>query len=273
MTDPTDMNDPADMTEPRRVALVTGAGRGLGAAVVHRLAADGYGVLAVDWCAGPAAAPYPMPTVDDLAAVAAGHDEVQPVVADVRDPQALQAAVGQAVARWGRLDVAVTAAAVVAGGHPQWSTPSAELDLVWQVDALGVWHTAPACVPAMLAGPDPAGCRFVAVTSTAGTHGLFGLAAYTMAKHAVVGLVRALAADLAGTGVTAVAVAPGSMRTAMLARTAQLYDVEVDELIAHQALRRVLEPEEVAAVVALCCSRDGAVLDGGVVAADGGFGR
>ena len=64
--------------------------------------------------------------------------------------------------------------------------------------------------------------------------------------------------------VTAGAVAPGSMGTAMRARTAQLYGVEVDELIAHQALRRVLEPEEVAAVVALCCSRDGAVLDGGV---------
>ncbi len=255
-----------------RVALVTGAARGIGAAVVHRLAADGWAVVALDACAGPDASPYPQASPADLEAVAAGYEHVVSVVGDARDPAALRGAVDAALARWGRLDAAVAGAAVVAGGQPLWETPVEVLDLLLDADVRTVWHTAAAAVPAMLAGPDPAGCRFVALASAAGSHGLFHLAAYTAAKHAVVGLVRGLAADLVGTGVTAVAVSPGSTATAMLDQTAALYGTTVDDLAEHQLLRRVLDPDEVAATVAFCCSREGAVLHGGVVAADGGFG-
>ncbi|SDT10896.1 SDR family mycofactocin-dependent oxidoreductase [Nocardioides scoriae] len=259
-----------------RVALVTGAARGIGAATTHRLAAEGYAVLALDACAGPDAGPghaaYPLPGVADLERVAAAYPEVEAVVADVRDRAALERAVARAVERWGRLDVAVACAGVVAGGRPLWETPDAELDLLWEVDAKGVWHTAAAAVPAMLAGPDPAGARFVAVASAAGAHGLFRMAAYNAAKHAVVGIVRGLAADLVGTGVTAVAVSPGSTDTAMLRATAELYDATTDDLAAHQLLRRPLRPEELAETIAFCCSPAGAALNGSVVSADGGFG-
>ncbi len=261
------------MSTPGRVALVTGAARGIGAAVVRRLAEDGYAVLALDWCAGPDATPYPMPSRADLEAVVAGHEHVEAFVADVRDRPSLEAAVAAATDRWGRLDAVVAAAAVMAGGQPLWVTPDPELELLWQVDARGIWHTAAAAVPAMLAGPDPSGCRFVAIASAAGSHGLFRLAGYTMVKHAVVGLVKGLAADLVGTGVTAVAVSPGSTRTAMLDQTAALYpDADVDELAARQLLQRPLSPEEIAATVAFCCSREGAAVNGSVVHADGGFG-
>lgn len=257
---------------PHRVALVTGAARGIGAAVVHRLAADGYGVLAVDGCAGPDADPYPMPTETDLEAVASGWDEVATFVADVRDREALGAAVAAARQRWGRLDVAVAAAAVITGGKPLWETPVEELDLLWDVDAKGVWNTAAAAVPAMLAGPNPHGCRFVAIASAAAGQGLFHLSAYTAVKHAVVGMVRGLAADLVATGVTAVAVSPGATDTTMLRQTAALYpDATTADLVAHQLLRRPLTPGEIAATVAFCCSPEGAVLNGGVVQADGGF--
>lgn len=257
-----------------RVALVTGAARGMGAATALRLAEEGYDVLALDACAGPTAHPYPMPTVDDLESVAAdprAGGRVVTRVADVRDPAAVADAVVDAVERWGRLDAAVAAAGIVAGGQPLWETPTDQLDLLWQVDALGVWHTAAAAVPAMLAGPDPSGGRFVAIASAAGGRGLFHLAAYNAAKHAVVGMVRGLAADLVGTGVTAVAVSPGSTRTPMLEQTAALYDTDVAALADHQLLRRPLEPEELAATIAFCCSPAGAVLHGGVVHADGGF--
>jgi NAD(P)-dependent dehydrogenase (short-subunit alcohol dehydrogenase family) len=124
----------------------------------------------------------------------------------------------------------------------------------------------------MLDGPDPSGCRFVAVASAAGTYGLFNLAAYTTAKHAVVGLAKGLAADLVATGVTAVAVSPGSTRTDMLQATADLYGVPDPAVFAsNQLLRRLLEPDEVAATIAFCCSVEGGVLNGGVVHADGGF--
>lgn len=255
-----------------RVALVTGAARGMGAATVRRLASDGYAVVALDACAGPAAAPYPMPTPDDLAAVVDGVPDAEAVVADVRDRAALDAAVAGAVERWGRLDVAVAAAGIVAGGAPLWETPDEVLDQLWAVDARGVWNTAAAAIPAMLAGPDPSGCRFVAVASAAATHGLFRLAAYNAAKHAVVGIVRGLAADLAGTGITAVAVSPGATATPMLRATADLYpDADEGDLVGHQLLGRPLESDELAATIAFCCSREGAVLNGSVVAADGGF--
>lgn len=258
------------MTRP--CALVTGAAGGMGSAIVRRLADEGYSVQAVDWCAGPSADPYPMPAPEDLAAVAAGREHVLTQEADVRDPSQLRSAVDAAVEHWGRLDVVVAAAAVIGGGKSLWKTPPAELALLWEIDAVGVFNTAVATVPTLLASPDPSRCRFVAIASTVGSYGVFGLAAYTMVKHAVVGLVKGLAADLAGTGVTATAVSPGATRTPMLAQTAALYpDIDINDLSARQLLGRPLEPEEIAATVAFCCSREGAVVNGHVVHADGGL--
>lgn len=257
----------------RRVALVTGAARGIGAASVRRLATDGYAVVALDWCDGvdPSPVDYPLPRPADLERLSDEYEAVLPVIGDVREPQQLADAVGRCLQQFGRLDAVVAAAAVMAGGRSIWETTAAELELLWQVDALGVWNTARAAIPAMLDGPDPSGCRFVAVASAAGHAGHFGLGAYTMAKHAVVGLVRALAADLVGTGVTAVAVSPGSTRTAMLDATARLYGLDdADELARHLLLERLLEPEEVAETIAFCCSPAGAVVNGSELHADGG---
>jgi SDR family mycofactocin-dependent oxidoreductase len=241
-----------------RVVLVTGAARGIGAATVRALVARGDRVVAVDEL--------------DLIDTVAGGQDVLAHTADVRDRAALAAAVDLALDRWGRLDAAVAAAAVIAGGRPLWETPETDLDLLWDVDVKGVWNTAAVAVPAMLAGPDPSGCRFVAVASAAGHHGLHHLAAYNAAKHAVIGLAKGLAADLVGTGVTACAVSPGSTRTPMLSATAELYGLgDVDTFAENQLLRRILEPEEVAATLAFCCSREAAALNGSVVRADGGF--
>jgi len=237
-----------------RVALVTGAAGGIGSATVSRLDAQGYAVIGVDL------------------EPAQESDTVAHVVGDVRDRNALTGAVDLALARWGRLDVAVAAAAVIAGGQPLWETPDDQLQELWDVDVRGVWNTAAVAVPAMLAGPDPHGCRFVAVASAAGTYGLFRLAGYNVVKHAVVGLVKGLAADLVATGVTAVAVSPGSTNTPMLDATADLYGVSDPVVFSdNQLLRRLLDPEEVAATIAFCCSVDGAALNGSVVHADGGF--
>lgn len=263
------------MSHRGRVALVTGAARGIGAATVAMLCEQGYGVTALDVCRGGDVDPgvgYPLATPGELRALADRFpDQVLAIQADVRDREALDGAVTSTLSRFGRLDAVVAAAGVVVGGLPQWETPQEHLHTLMEVNVLGVWNTAAAALPRMLAGPDPSGCRFVAIASAAGERGLFHLAAYTASKHAVVGIVRGLTADLVGTGIAAIAVAPGSTRTDMLSATADLYDTTPAQLANHQALRRLLEPRELAEVIALCCSPAGAALNGSVVRADGGF--
>ena len=131
---------------------------------------------------------------------------------------------------------------------------------------------AAAAIPAMLRRPEPRTGRFVAVASSAADRGLLHLSAYCAAKHAVVGLVRALAHDLRGTGVTASAVSPGSMDTDMLTATAALYGLaEVGPLADSMPLGRVLEAAEVAAAVCWLCGPESVAVTGSVLHADGGF--
>ena len=261
-----------------RVAVVTGAARGLGAATALALAHGGWRLVLVDRCADDPAVPYPLGSRADLertvvACVAAGgHGRVVAQAGDVRSQGDLDAAVAVAVKAFGGLDAAVAAAGVLAGGTPAWETADQVWDLLLDVDLTGVWRLARAAVPAMLARPAPRHARFVAVSSAAGVGGLPLLAAYSAAKHGVLGLVRSLAADLAGTGVTANAVCPGAMDTAMLAATADLYGLAGPGAFArHHLLGRLLDPAEVAAMIAWLCSPEAAGLTGAAVPVDAGM--
>lgn len=256
-----------------RVAVVTGAARGIGAAVVDQLAGQGWRVLAVDICADIPGAAYPLASRADLTAVAKRWpDAVLEFVADVRDPKAMTEAVATAEREFGGVDAAVAAAAVMAGGHPVWETTDAEWDVLFDTGVRGVFNLARAAVPALLRRPEPRSGRFVALASAAAHTGLWHLAGYNAAKHAVVGLIRGLATDLRGTGVTAAAVSPGSTRTAMLDATAALYDLgSVEEFSQHQLTERLLAPQEVAAAVSWLCSEQASAITGSVVHADGGF--
>ncbi|MFC6063318.1 mycofactocin-coupled SDR family oxidoreductase [Streptomyces ochraceiscleroticus] len=263
------------MTGPvtgRRVAVVTGAARGIGAATVTRLAEDGWAVVAVDRCADDPDVPYPLARPGQLEALEREFPLVRAVHADVRDAAALRAAVELAETEFGGLDAAVAGAAVLLGGGPVWEHSDAHWRTLLDVDVLGVAHLTRAAVPALLRRPRPRTGRFVALASAAAHRGLWGLGSYCAAKHAVLGLVRSLACDLQGTGVNAVAVSPGSTRTDMLRATADLYGLaDTEELAEHQLLQRLLEPEEVASVVAFACSEAAASVTGTVLHADGGF--
>jgi SDR family mycofactocin-dependent oxidoreductase len=161
---------------------------------------------------------------------------------------------------------------VIVGGGPVWELSDQEWDTLAEVNVTGVLNLVRAAVPLLLRMPSPRHGRFVAVTSAAAHRGLWGLGGYCAAKHAVLGLVRGLACDLRGTGVAAVAVSPGSTRTDMLRATADLYHLaDPHEFAGQQLVDRLLEPAEVAEVVAWACSPAAAALTGSTLHAEGGF--
>ena len=215
----------------RRVAIVTGAGRGIGAATIAALAADGWSVVAVDRCTPDRRLPYAMATEQDLdeavaAAGAQSHrtDVVRAVVADATDPEALAAVIEGAEA-WGELEAFVANAGVIAGGLPAWELPAEQQRALLEVNLESVILAGRLVAPSLLGRPRPRSGRFIAVTSSGATRGMSGLAAYSAAKAGVEGFVRGLAADLHGSGVTANAVAPGSTDTPLLAESARLFEL------------------------------------------------
>ncbi len=253
-----------------RVAVVTGAARGIGAATVRALAAEGWAVVATDRCADDPRLPYALGTRDELEQLRS--DTVVPVVADACDPADLRAAVALAEKHFGGLDAAFAVAGVVAGGVPLWEQDDDAVQVVLDVDLGAVLHLARAAVPALLRRPAPRTGRFVAVASAAATRGLPMLAAYCAAKAGVAGLVRALAVELGGTGVTANAVSPGSTDTPVLAESARLYGLASSrEFASQQPLGRLLAPEEVARALVWLAGEGSGAVTGAVVPVDGGL--
>lgn len=257
------------------VAVVTGAARGIGAALARDLAEDGWRLVLVDRCADDPALGYPLASRADLAKVVAacgGPDVAVEVVADVRDQAALEAAVDLAVERHGGVDAAVAVAGAIAGGRAAWATSDAVWTAMVGINLEGAWRLARAAIPAMIARPEPRRGRFVAVASAGSSLGLPLLAAYSAAKHGVAGLVRSLAAELAPYGITANAVAPGSTSTDMLEASASIYGLaDTEELATHHLLPRLLDADEVAALLRWLCSDASSGVTGAILPVDAGM--
>jgi SDR family mycofactocin-dependent oxidoreductase len=257
------------------VAVITGAGRGIGAAAARQLAIHGWRLVLVDRGRDDPVLSYPLATVSELESVVedcGGTDRAVALQADVRDQAALDRAVATAVDRFGGVDAAVAVAGGIAGGAPAWETDEKVWSTMLGANLEGAWRLARAAVPAMLQRPAPRHGRFVAVASAGGIVGLPLLAAYCAAKHGVVGLVRSLAAELGPHGITANVVAPGSTRTAMLDESALVYDLaDTDAFAAHHLLGRLLEPEEPASLIAWLCGPASSGLTGAVLPVDAGM--
>jgi SDR family mycofactocin-dependent oxidoreductase len=260
-----------------RVAIVTGGGRGIGAAIVAALAAERWNVLAVDRGADDPRLPYPLATRAELEATAAaaneaaGEERARAAYADAADTEAM-AAIVAAAEEWGELEGIVANAGVIAGGGPAWEMSQAEEDAVVDVCLRGPMVAARVGVPALLRRPQPRAGRFVAIASAAGLRGLPGLAAYGAAKAGVSNFVAALAVDLRGTGITANAVAPGSTDTPILVESARLYGLpDAPAFAAQQPIERLIEPVEIAAMVAWLMGEGGAAVTGATLPVDGGM--
>ncbi len=255
-----------------RVALVTGAARGIGAATVAQLNAEGWSIVAVDRAADDPRLPYAMGTPMQLDAVVDACTDAVAVHADVADRVGMTAAVALAETRFGGLDAVLACAGVIAGGVPLWEMPVDQEEAVLETDLIGVMTAARVGIPALLRRPEPRTGRFVAIASAAATRGLPMLAAYCAAKAGVVGLVHALAMELRGTGVTANAVAPGSTDTPILAESARLYDLHSGESFAsQQPIERLLEPAEIAAMLVWLAGERAGGVTGALIPVDGGL--
>ncbi|GLY18514.1 hypothetical protein Kisp01_55280 [Kineosporia sp. NBRC 101677] len=180
-----------------KVALITGAARGQGRSHALRLAAEGADIIAVDLCGPVPDLAYPAATPEDLAEtvrqVEALDRRIVSAVVDTRDAAALTQAVDDGVAQLGKLDVVVGNAGICHVAAWDQVTPQ-----IWQdtldINITGTWNTVRAGAPHLIAA---GGGSIVLTSSAAGLVGLPFLAPYVASKHAVTGLARALAAELA----------------------------------------------------------------------------
>jgi SDR family mycofactocin-dependent oxidoreductase len=253
------------VSERGGLAVITGAARGIGEAVASQLAEQGWSLVLADACSAQPGVGYAMPSPADLDAVAE-RCGAEVLCADVAAPDFGAQLTDVLAGR--RADAAVAAAGVISDGLA-WSTDETAWSTLVDVNLHGTRRLAEVTVPGMVAAGTG---RFVAIASTAALRAMPKLAAYSAAKAAVVAYVRALAADLAGTGVLANVVCPGSTRGAMLAASADVYDLSGQEEFAGQHLvRRLLEPGEVAAAVVWLCGPGASAVTGAVVPVDGGL--
>lgn len=180
-----------------KVAFVTGAARGQGRSHAVALAREGAEVIAVDACAPMESAPYPMATPADLdetvRQVEALDRRIVATRADVRDQDALSAAVAEGVAQLGRLDVVVANAGILSVGR-SWEIPESTWQDMIDVNLTGVWHTTKAAIPHMIDAGN--GGAIVLISSIAGLVGRPYIGHYVAAKHGVVGLMRTMAQEL-----------------------------------------------------------------------------
>lgn len=240
----------------RRVALVTGASRGIGRGIAMRLARDGRRVVLASRSQGP---------LDELKAeIEAAGGSAGVLVVDVGDPEALQRAVEKVAEIEGRLDILVNNAGITRDGLAL-RMSDADFDEVLRVNLKSAFVACRAAARTMMKGRFG---RIVNIGSTSGVVGNAGQANYAAAKAGLIGLTKSFARELGGKGVTANVVAPGFIETDM---TSALPDEVRQKVQEAMAVKRLGTPEDIAAAVAYVSSDDAGYLTGQVICVDGGL--
>jgi SDR family mycofactocin-dependent oxidoreductase len=270
-----------------RVALITGAARGQGRAHAVRLAADGADIIAIDVCKPVSdTVTYPMPAPEDLAETARLVEEAGRKVltreVDIRDLEAQQQLVADAMEQFGRLDIVVANAGILSWGRI-WEMSPEQWDTVIDVNLNGTWRTIRAAVPAMIEAGN--GGSIIIVSSSAGTKATPGNAHYAASKHGLVALTNALAIEAGEFGIRVNSIHPYSIDTPMVQPEAMMEIFGKYPAFLHsfspmpyqpknhegkKGLKEFMTPEEVSDVVAWLAGDGSATISGSQLAVDRG---
>lgn len=250
------------------VAIVTGAGQGIGRAVAQRLSTDGFAVALVDWDAAALA--------DAAQALEQRDARALPIQTDLVQFDNVAGAIDQVVERWGRIDALVNNAGRELT-KPFLDISQAEWDAMLGLNLKTVFFATQLAARAMIAGGVQG--RIVNIASIAGRSGRADQAPYAAAKAGVISLTRSAARALAPHRITVNAVCPGVVDTGMTRRIhevrARALGVTPDEslarMIARIPLGRMATPEDIAAAVAFLCSPQAAYITGQALNVCGGM--
>lgn len=239
-----------------KVALVTGAGSGMGRAIAQEFSAQGARVVCLD-LNGTAAAATAVKLPGSIA-----------VACDISDVTSVADACAAAEAQMGQIDILVNCAGILDGYAPVTETSDALWDKIIGVNLKGMFLVSRAVLPGMVARKLGA---VVNISSIAGLVAGGGGAAYTASKHGVIGLTRQMSYDYGHHGIRANAICPGAIETAMTKDILTSGDMAVMELVRSVPAGRHGQPEEVAKLALYLASDDSSFVHGAVMAIDGGW--
>jgi (+)-trans-carveol dehydrogenase len=268
-----------------KVAFITGAARGQGRSHAVKLAQDGADIIAVDWCAQIESVHYRMSAPADLAEtvrlVEALDRRIIAAEVDVRDSAALRSFLDSAVAELGRLDI-VSANAGISTYGPVTEMRDAQWRDVIDTNLDGVWHTASAAIPHLLAGQR--GGSIVITSSAAGLRAYENMIHYVTAKHGLVGMMRSLALELAPHMIRVNSIHPTTVNTDMFNNdlTYAVFgpDMDQEQRTAENLMDRFatinalpipwVEPEDISNALAFLASDDARYITGVALPVDAG---
>ena len=267
-----------------KVAFITGAARGQGRAHAVRLAQEGADIIAIDICKQVESVQIPLSTPEDLAETAdlvKGHNRrIYTAEVDVRDFDALKAAVDAGVEQLGRLDIIVANAGIGNGGATLDKTSEPDWTDMIDINLGGVWKTVKAGVPHILAGGR--GGSIILTSSVGGLKAYPHTGHYVAAKHGVVGLMRTFAVELGAQNIRVNSVHPTNVNTPLFMNdgTMKLFrpdlenpgpdDMKVVGQLMHTLPIGWVEPEDIANAVLFLASDEARYVTGVTLPIDGG---